>query len=265
MDAYWLLTANGKYYLHTFSKEEEFEKEIVRLSSEIFGENTIYINTKKKLIAKELGVSSIPDGFLLDLSNPDDVAFYIVEIELSSHDPKEIAKQILAFEITYSTHESRKKVYDLLIEQIQNDKERLKIVTQVLKKSTVYKDLSTLIYDVVFKQDHRYLIIIDRVTETLRKALNVLNIDFELFEFVTFTNQKGDKAYVFPDFREEATHPPEENEIWYEFHFDEVEELNIDKETFFKEKNIGPFQAFVYTKDEGGKIDGIVSKDIAAD
>jgi hypothetical protein len=258
MDAYWLLTISGKYYLHIFSKEEELEKEIVRFSREIFGENTIYISTKKKLTAKELGVSSVPDCFLLDLSNPDDVAFYMVEIELSSHDPKEIAKRILTFEITYDTAESKGKVYDLLIEQIQNGKERLKIVNEVLKKSTVYKDLSTLIYDVVFKQDHQYLIIIDKATETLRKALDVLDVDFEIFEFVTFTNQKGDKAYVFPDFREEAAHPPEENETWYQFYFDDVEELNIDKETFFKEKNIGLFQAFVYTKDKEGKIDGIV-------
>ena len=253
-----MLTVDGRYYLYTFSKEEEFEREVVKFSKEIFGENTIYINTKKKSIAKELGVSSIPDGFLLDLSNPDDIAFYIVEIELSSHDPKEIAKQILTFEITYKSHESKGKVYDLLIEQIQNDKEMLKIVNEALKKSTVYKDLSTLIYDVVFKQDHRYLIIIDRVTETLKEALNILNVDFKIFEFVTFINQKGDKAYAFPNFRDEAAQPPEESETWYQFCFDDVEELDIDKETFLREKNIGFFQAFVYTKDKEGKIDGIV-------
>jgi hypothetical protein len=126
MDAYWLLTISGKYYLHIFSKEEELEKEIVRFSREIFGENTIYISTKKKLTAKELGVSSVPDCFLLDLSNPDDVAFYMVEIELSSHDPKEIAKRILTFEITYDTAESKGKVYDLLIEQIQNGRKGLR-------------------------------------------------------------------------------------------------------------------------------------------
>lgn len=124
--------------------------------------------------------------------------------------------------------------------------------------------LSSLIYDVVYKQGHQYLIIINKVKEALKKALNVLDIDLEIFELVTFINEKGEFIHIFPDFRGEAAQPSldreiEEVETWYQFYLEDFEEQHMDKDDFFKEKNIPEsFQAFVYTKDEKGNIDGIV-------
>ncbi len=50
-----------------------------------FGENTIFIDAKKKIDSKNID-ATIPDGFLFDLSYPENPEFYHVEIELAKHD-----------------------------------------------------------------------------------------------------------------------------------------------------------------------------------
>lgn len=259
---YCLLSSDGRYRRHVFSKEVDFENVIAKHVTQIFGENIIYINTKKKLTAKELGIASIPDGFLLDLSIPDDVTLYIIEVELSTHDPRDVVKQILSFELSYQS--SLDEIYKFLLEEIKNDQERLKVINQTLRKSSVYRDLSSLIYQVVYEQEHQYLIIIDRITELLEKALSLLDINTRIFEFITFVNDEGRYAYLFQDFRGEVDqvsmrqeHEP--LETWYDIYLEDIEEPNIDKESFLNEKKISnPPQAYTYTRSENGEIDGIV-------
>ena len=67
-----------------FSLEEDFEREVVVNSKKLFGSNTIYLDIKKKIEAVSLG-GSIPDGVLFDIEDPEDIKFYLVEVELASH------------------------------------------------------------------------------------------------------------------------------------------------------------------------------------
>ncbi len=76
---------NNKRYLEfIYRLESELEEDVVNNSKMFFGSNAIYIDAKRKIEARALG-GSIPDGFLFDLSDVENPAFYIVEIELSSH------------------------------------------------------------------------------------------------------------------------------------------------------------------------------------
>lgn len=69
---------------HTYRSEDDFEKDIVDSSKTFFGEDSIYIDSKKKIGSLALG-NAIPDGFLFDMSDPSSREFYIVEAELESH------------------------------------------------------------------------------------------------------------------------------------------------------------------------------------
>jgi hypothetical protein len=76
---------------------EEFE-ELIRLQSKLlFGGNTIFVSTKRKLAGLTLG-ATIPDGFLFDMSDVENPDFYLVEVELQKHDfHRHIFPQITKF------------------------------------------------------------------------------------------------------------------------------------------------------------------------
>jgi len=81
-----VLFYNGKRFVeYEFEKEADFEKEISENFKLFFGQDSIFIDAKKKIETKSLG-NSIPDGFLFDLSDKDNPEFYLVEVELAKHD-----------------------------------------------------------------------------------------------------------------------------------------------------------------------------------
>lgn len=58
------LIHNNKIYTpYEYKTEKEFEGEIVNNSRAIFGDNTIYIDVKKKLVNDN--IVTIPDGYLI--------------------------------------------------------------------------------------------------------------------------------------------------------------------------------------------------------
>lgn len=70
---------NKKYQEYLFKREEEFEAEVIQKSENILSENTIFIDAKKKIDSKNID-ATIPDGFLFDLSYPENPEFYLVEL-----------------------------------------------------------------------------------------------------------------------------------------------------------------------------------------
>jgi len=90
-----LLLNNKIYNYYEYATEKEFEQVIVENSAQIFGANSIYIDIKKRIGDS---IITIPDGYLIDFSFQADPRLYIIENELSSHDPyKHIGSQILKF------------------------------------------------------------------------------------------------------------------------------------------------------------------------
>jgi predicted transport protein len=79
-----LFLSGKKYVEYQFKKEQELEDLVTECSKNLFGENTIYIDTKKKINSGELG-KTIPDGLLFDFSDKDAPKFYLVEVELAKH------------------------------------------------------------------------------------------------------------------------------------------------------------------------------------
>ena len=59
-----------------YNYESEFEDMIFKNSTLFFGEDTILIQTKTKISGSSLG-NTIPDGFLFDFSDMNDIKFYL--------------------------------------------------------------------------------------------------------------------------------------------------------------------------------------------
>ena len=112
---------NKTFSLYEYNDEKEFEKDVVNNSKKIFGDNTIYINVKRKI---GNSIISIPDGYLIDLTFSNSPKLYMIENELSIHDPyKHIGQQLLKFSISYK--ESGRKIKEFLLKELENNQEYL--------------------------------------------------------------------------------------------------------------------------------------------
>lgn len=120
-----ILTGETLYHPYQFTKEADFEARVIELADRIFGEQTIYLDIKKKLKASEFSI--IPDGFLIDMTIPTSPKLYLIENEIVSHDPfKHIGIQLLKFSINFDG--SQTQIRNILMKCIlenSNMRERL--------------------------------------------------------------------------------------------------------------------------------------------
>jgi len=134
-----------RYVEHKFALEAEFEAEVVRVQKTIFGKDTLYIDAKKKIGSTALG-SSIPDGFLFDMSDPDNFEFYLVELELESHDfYQHIFPQITKFFAFYRNSKRQKELVEKLFTTIDADATLKRQFKKYLGDQEIFKFLSDLI------------------------------------------------------------------------------------------------------------------------
>ncbi len=140
-----ILKEKKKYTEYKFMLESDFEAEIVSAKELIFGKNTIYIDTKKKIGSHSLG-NTVPDGFLFDMSDAENHEFYLVEVELEKHDFfNHIFPQITKFFAFYKNKEKQKELVEKLFSIINSDKNLKKQFKKQLGDQEIYKYLSDLV------------------------------------------------------------------------------------------------------------------------
>jgi predicted transport protein len=141
-----ILIQDGKRYDEIkFSVESDFEEQILAFKETILGKDAIYIDAKKKIGTLALG-NTIPDGFLFDLSDPDDFEFYIVEIELEKHDfYNHIFPQITKFFAFFKNSKRQKELVEKLFSTINTDASLKRRFKKYLGQQEIFKFLSDLI------------------------------------------------------------------------------------------------------------------------
>lgn len=188
-----LLHNNTIYTYYEYLTEKEFEQKIVEHSCHIFGEDSIYIDIKKRIGDS---IITIPDGYLIDFSFHADPRLYIIENELSSHDPyKHIGSQILKFAISYKASGRKIKTFllDHLIEQ------GLQAKVEDYLQNTGYRNIDNFLESIIFEKPVAAIVVIDRSTPELENVLSQLTIDTDIIEFQTFT-QGTDCIHKFTPF-----------------------------------------------------------------
>jgi len=151
------VSLNGENFEQViYTKEDAFEQLVAKNAGIIFGDKAIYIDAKKKVNTSSLG-GTIPDGFLIDLSDQDDPQFYLVEVELQSHDFfKHIFQQITKFFAFYRDSKQRHKLIETMFAFFQNDP----ILTKKLRDLIGPKEIHKFFTDTL-NSNQNILIIID--------------------------------------------------------------------------------------------------------
>ena len=199
-----LIVDGVEYRSWTPSSEEELETLVERHSKRIFGEDSLYFSVKTKL--KSIGgVGSIPDGYVLTLSEP--YRWFIVEVELSKHPIfNHIVPQLNKFVQGIRDPDSRRSIVRALYDEIMGDTVTDAYVKKQLGTGEIYRFLSDTV-----DRPPTLVVVIDEKTRELEEACDSIPIDdkrvveFKVYERV----DAGIKnAFLFEPIAEKTPPPP---------------------------------------------------------
>ena len=194
-----LLVEGRLFQSAEFSKEEELERVVVENSHLIFGEDSVYLDIKRKVNSQKGDIASIPDGYVISFSSGRP-KLYVIENEISSHDVYEdIGLQLWRFASSFNTGSRRLK--SVLLEEIKNNTKISEAVSALMQGH--YPNFSELLDGVVFDNDYGFIVIIDETSEDLNFVLRQLATQPDIIELRKFTSLEGVVAYQFSEFQEE--------------------------------------------------------------
>lgn len=191
-----------KFRKEEFNLEDSFEKEVKTNSKRLFGEKTIYLDIKKKIETNFLG-NSIPDGILLDLEDPDDIKFYLVEVELSKHSFYEhIFPQITRFFGFFKNSSSRNNLTEKVFRFIMEEPNIKKELQNLLGAREIYKALKDAI-----ENNQKILLILDNEKPEIKEVQSIYTGTWDkliTLEILNKYSSEGKEVFVLtPDFKEE--------------------------------------------------------------
>jgi hypothetical protein len=193
-----VLSASGLTFRpFTYINEKAFEKDVVALSDHIFGPTSIYLDVKRRIGGE---IATIPDGYVIDTTKPDEPKLFIVENEIVGHDPfKHIGIQMLKFVTSFD--DGQRAVRTFVMKEIQKEAALLKRLEQACKKSSspnIDHYLDRAVYS-----DFRGLVIIDDATPELFRVLEKINANISVLELRSFVSDSNERIFEFDSLYDE--------------------------------------------------------------
>ncbi|MDP1677168.1 MAG: hypothetical protein Q8L88_09900 [Bacteroidota bacterium] len=187
-----ILIDKTTYNLFSYDNEADFENCVEQLADHIFGNSTIYISKKKRMKGSE--IISIPDAYLIDMTNPSEPDLYIIENEIISHDPfKHIGIQLLRFATSFD--EGKVELRNHLMDVISKNKQMLERLENGCSKSN-HRNIDNYLDSAVYKQ-FKALVIIDEAKDELHNVLQKINANISVLELKSFISDNGEKIYHY--------------------------------------------------------------------
>ena len=151
-----LFKQGNRFSEKIYKKEAEIENLVVQNSKTLFGENSLYVDAKKKIDNSAFG-GVIPDGFLFDLGDIKNPEFYIVEAELAKHSFfNHIFPQVTKFFAFFKNPDSQGKLTEKLYTIFDEDEELRKELKSKIGNREIFKFLKDTI-----ENSQNILIVID--------------------------------------------------------------------------------------------------------
>jgi len=182
-----------RYILKNPDSEDDLEKIVEKNSKYIFGDNSFYLNFKRKVKSKS-GIGSIPDGYLITFNNIPE--WYILEVELASHPLYDhIIPQLTKFNRAIEEISTKKSLIDMFYDEIKTDLVLEANIRNKIGSGEIYKFISDLI-----SVKPKIIIVIDEITSELDEVTRDLRGDIKILEFKIFRREgisEEVNAYLF--------------------------------------------------------------------
>ncbi len=230
-----VLIDGAKYEEWNPRDEDEFEQVIKEHAKDIFGEDSIYFDIKRKLRSKS-GIGSIPDGYAIVFG--DEPHWHIVEVELSAHPLYEhIVPQVGKFINGIKNPSTQKDIVGALYQEIDSDEFLRLRLKKAIGTTETYKFLSDLL-----SKSPVITVIIEKHTEQLEEAISALaHSQIKVVEFQTFA-RRGVGLDVHAHLFEPLYPPPTSKE--------EISLLKDQLEIILRNPSFIKFHLFVIPKSE---------------
>ncbi len=204
MSTFW--TKSGLFRRTGYQSESDLEAAIIKVQTELFGSNRIYLDVKKKIGGKT-GPRNIPDGYLIDLSGQRPRLF-VVENELCAS-PK---GRILEFSLSFEAEP--RAIKTILLDALHKQAEA-KARCEVYAASHAFRNLDHLLETLVFEGPFAALVVIDEIPENLENVLaRRFQFGVEVLELARYENSTGEHVYRFEPFLSDVDQPAiVENEV----------------------------------------------------
>lgn len=196
-----LFNQNQKYFEYAYQKEEDIEIDVIQNSQLFFGNKSIFIESKRKIDSKFIG-ATIPDGFLFDFTEPDNPEFYIVEVELSSHDfYKHIFPQVTKFFAFFKNQQSQSELIDKLFSTINADSNLKRDFKKNIGEKEIYKSIKDIV-----ESSQNILLVIDEEKDELPEIIDTYTDTWgKMVKLIILKKFYSGNQFLFslnPDFRD---------------------------------------------------------------
>lgn len=194
-----IVSGNDIYYLKEYQLEKDFEQDVVANYRHIFGNDTVYIDIKKKIGDN---IVTIPDGYLLDFTFSNNPRLYIIENELSVHDAyKHIGTQLLKFAVSYK--QSRLKIKQYILDYLSKSPTNMTFIeSKALEMG--YRNIDAMLESMIYRDTVDAIVIIDNSSAELENVLSHLSMKIDIIEFKAYENGAGNRLYKFIPFNNEV-------------------------------------------------------------
>ena len=194
-----IVSGNDIYYQKEYQLEKDFEQDVVANYRHIFGNDTIYIDIKKKIGDN---IVTIPDGYLLDFTFPNTPRLYIIENELSVHDAyKHIGTQLLKFAVSYK--QSRLKIKHYILDYLSKSPTNMTFIESKASEMG-YRNIDAMLESMIYRDTVDAIVIIDNSSAELENVLSHLSMKIDIIEFKAYENGAGNRLYKFIPFNNEV-------------------------------------------------------------
>ena len=194
-----IVSGNDIYYLKEYQLEKDFEQDVVANYRHIFGNDTIYIDIKKKIGDS---IVTIPDGYLLDFTFSNTPRLYIIENELSVHDAyKHIGTQLLKFAVSYK--QSRLKIKQYILDYLSKSPTNMTFIESKASEMG-YRNIDAMLESMIYRDTVDAIVIIDNSSAELENVLSHLSMKIDIIEFKAYENGAGNRLYKFIPFNNEV-------------------------------------------------------------
>lgn len=194
-----IVSGNDIYYLKEYQLEKDFEQDVVANYRHIFGNDTIYIDIKKKIGDN---IVTIPDGYLLDFTFSNTPRLYIIENELSVHDAyKHIGTQLLKFAVSYK--QSRLKIKQYILDYLSKSPTNMTFIESKASEMG-YRNIDAILESMIYRDTVDAIVIIDNSSAELENVLSHLSMKIDIIEFKAYENGAGNRLYKFLPFNNEV-------------------------------------------------------------
>lgn len=194
-----IVSGNDIYYLKEYQLEKDFEQDVVANYRHIFGNDTVYIDIKKKIGDN---IVTIPDGYLLDFTFSNNPRLYIIENELSVHDAyKHIGTQLLKFAVSYK--QSRLKIKQYILDYLSKSSTNMTFIESKASEMG-YRNIDAMLESMIYRDTVDAIVIIDNSSAELENVLSHLSMKIDIIEFKAYENGAGKRLYKFIPFNNEV-------------------------------------------------------------